>query len=68
MSRYFPKQNDKTGWKRGLGAYSGGPIEHAEDPVYVQLLTGTKPKVNAGKTLRGFDGPKDKATKWSAGK
>jgi hypothetical protein len=67
MARYV-KGNDKTGWRRGLGAYSGGEIEHAEDPVFVQQLTGTKPKANAGKTLRGLDSPKDKATRWSYGK
>jgi hypothetical protein len=67
MSRYLKGQNDKTGWKRGLGAYSGGPIEYSTDPVFDQLLTGKRPKADVS-PRRGFDSPKDKATKWSAGK
>jgi hypothetical protein len=58
--------NDKTGHLRGLGAYSGGPIQHNEDPVFNKLL-GNKAKANVS-GLRGFDARKDKAADWSRGK
>jgi hypothetical protein len=32
MSRYFPKQNDKTGWKRGAGTYSRSYLETTDKP------------------------------------
>jgi hypothetical protein len=67
MARYNKSQNDKTGHLRGMGTYSGGPVEHSTDPVYDQLQTGKRRKADSS-TRRGYDDARAKRTDWSRGK